>query len=34
MQADLALLCNINFSRPLLQRAKQLGNPSPVMYMC
>ncbi len=27
MQADLALLCNINFSRPLLQRAKQLGKP-------
>ncbi len=26
-QADLALLCNINFSRPLLQRAKQLGKP-------
>ncbi|MGL4207198.1 MAG: carbohydrate kinase family protein [Aeromonadaceae bacterium] len=26
-QADLALLCNINFSRPLLQRAKKLGTP-------
>ncbi|MDD4291642.1 MAG: carbohydrate kinase family protein [Clostridia bacterium] len=27
MRSDIALLCNINFSRPLLSRARQLGIP-------